>query len=446
MGSRRWQRRIAAWVLVVFAAGAMAWAAEEAAPRFLEKEGSPAVARRHRFPWLPVLLGAGAAAALILVLAKRKEETLTVDMRVGVTGTPATTTKFRRGTAVRYEYALKEGFGSLQVLLDGRPAPASGSVVMDGPHALTASAGKEQLLTVSLAAGTTGTPAATASYPRSQAVPYRYRSLSGGAVYVRLDGVLVAASGIVTMDRDHALAASAGGGVASYAGGLLTVNGVRYELASVPAGDFLMGSDSPEAGRDEKPAHRVRVSRPFRLGRTEVTQELWQAVMGNNPSKFPRGGRYPVEEVVWDDTQAFIRSLNQMLGRDAFRLPTEAEWELAARAGTTADRYGEAGDIAWYQGNSGGQTHPVGQKRPNALGLLDMLGNVWEWCQDCWGYYSDKYQVDPVFSCPEGRRSGYVYRGGSWETPFVRLSLRDRNHFNSRPPLVSVGFRLAASD
>ena len=190
----------------------------------------------------------------------------------------------------------------------------------------------------------------------------------------------------------------------------------------------------------------MRVSRPFRLGRTEVTQELWQAVMGNNPSKFPRGGRYPVEEVVWDDTQAFIRSLNQMLGRDAFRLPTEAEWELAARAGTTADRYGEAGDIAWYQGNSGGQTRPVGQKRPNALGLLDMLGNVWEWCQDCWGNYSDKYQVDPVFSCPESRRSGYVYRGGSWETPFVRLSLRDRNHFNSRPPLVSVGFRLAASD
>lgn len=446
MGSRRWQRHVAAWVLAAFAAVALAWAAEEAAPRFLEKEGRPAVARHRKFPWLPVLLGAGAATALILVLAKRREETLTVDMRVGVTGTPAATAKLRRGTAVRYEYALKEGFGSLEVLLDGREAAASGSVVMDGPHALVASAGKEQVLAVSLGAGTTGTPAATASYPRGQVVSYSYRSTAGGPVHVRLDGVLVAASGGVAMDRDHALAASASGSVASYAGGVLTVNGIRYEMAVVPAGEFLMGSDSPEAGRDEKPAHRVRISRPFRLGRTEVTQELWRAVMGHNPSKFPRGGRYPVEEVVWDDTQAFIRSLNQMLGRDAFRLPTEAEWELAARAGTTADRYGEAGDIAWYLGNSGGQTHPVGQKRPNALGLFDVLGNVWEWCQDCWGEYMDEYQVDPVFPCPENRRSGYVYRGGSWETSVVRLSLRDLNHFNICPPLVSVGFRLAASE
>ncbi len=448
MGRFRWQRHVAAWVLVAFAAVALAWAAEEAAPRFLEKEGRPAVARHRKFPWLPVLLGAGAATALILVLAKRKEETLTVDMRVGVAGTPAATAKYRKGSAVRYEYSLKDGFGSLLVLLDGRQAPASGSVVMDGPHVLTASAGKEQVLAVSLGAGTAGTPAATASYPRGQVVPYSYRSTAGGAVYVRLDGALVAASGSVAMDRDHALAASSSGSVASYAGGLLTVNGIRYELAPIPAGEFLMGSDSPEAGKDEQPAHPVRISRPFRLGRTEVTQELWQAVMGNNPSKFPCGGRYPVEEVVWDDTQAFIRSLNLMLGRDAFRLPSEAEWELAARAGTTADRYGEAGDIAWYMANSGNQTHPVGQKRPNALGLSDMLGNVWEWCQDCWNPdgYTERYQVDPVYPCPDARRSGYVYRGGSWETPVVRLSLRDRNHFNARPPLVSVGFRLAASE
>jgi formylglycine-generating enzyme required for sulfatase activity len=446
MGSRRWQGCIAAWVLVVFAAGALAWAAEEAAPRFLEKEGRPAVARHRKFPWLPVLLGAGAATALILVLTKRKEETLTVDMRVGVTGTPAATAKFRRGSLVRYQYSLKQGFGDLAVWLDGRQVPASGSVAMDGPHKLTASAGKEQVLAVSLGAGTTGTPVATASYPRSQVVHYGYRAASGGAVYVRLDGVLVAASGSVTMDRDHALTASASGSVASYAGGVLTVNGIRYELAPVPAGEFLMGSDSPEASRDEKPVHRVRISRPFRLGRTEVTQELWQAVMGNNPSKFPCGGRYPVEEVVWDDTQAFIRSLNHMLGRDAFRLPTEAEWEWAARAGTTADRYGAADDIAWYLGNSGGQTHPVGQKRPNALGLFDVLGNVWEWCQDCWGDYTDEYQVDPVIPCPDNRRSGYIYRGCSWETPFVRLSLRDRNHFHDGLPKVSIGFRLAASD
>jgi formylglycine-generating enzyme required for sulfatase activity len=196
--------------------------------------------------------------------------------------------------------------------------------------------------------------------------------------------------------------------------------------------------------------HTVLISRPFWLGKTEVTQALWRALMGNNPSKFKSGDTYPVEEPTWAECQDFIRSLNQMLGGNAFRFPSEAEWEYACRAGTTGDRYGELAASAWYAGNSGGRTHPVGQKQPNAFGLYDMLGNVWEWCQDVYyTRYQPGYQVDPVadYLNPNGP-SGRVYRGGSWESiaDVVRSSQRDRWHPNIGAPLVSVGFRLARTD
>jgi formylglycine-generating enzyme required for sulfatase activity len=202
-----------------------------------------------------------------------------------------------------------------------------------------------------------------------------------------------------------------------------------------------MGSNAPEASAYEQPVHTVLISKPFWLGKTEVTQELFQAVMGYNPSKFNYGGRYPVEYVKWEETQAFIQSLNQMLGGKAFRLPTEAEWEYACRAGTTGERYGEIDAIAWYANNSGGQTHPVGLKQPNAFGLYDMLGNVWEWTSDIWYDYSPEYQVDPSHT---EMGTGYIYRGGGWETSTVRSTMRDRFHFmdSSLSTLVSVGFRL----
>ena len=178
------------------------------------------------------------------------------------------------------------------------------------------------------------------------------------------------------------------------------------EFVWVPAGEFQMGSTSRHAGDNEQPVTRVRISQGFYLGKYEVTQDEWQAVMGSNPSSFSGCGRCPVEQVSWEDAQAFIGRLNASSGGGRYRLPTEAEWEYAARAGTTTDTY--AGNmtqplgndpvvdgIAWYYENSGLQTHPVGQKSPNGFGLHDMLGNVWEWVGDWYGAYPGGAVTDP---------------------------------------------------
>ena len=281
-------------------------------------------------------------------------------------------------------------------------------------------------------------------------VNYSYTSQANyGTLQVRLDNVVVAASGTVTMDTDHALTVSITNSIPTFSNGVLTINGIRYEMALIPPGEFLMGSDSPEADPDEQPVHPVLISKPFWFGKTEVTQALWQAVMGNNPSKFKSGDNYPVEDAPWPECQKFIQSLNQMLGGDLFRLPTEAEWEYACRAGTTGERYGELDAIAWYAGNSGGRTHPVGLKQPNAFGLYDMLGNVWEWCQDIYCFpYPSGYQIDPTGCDPSLNWTGRVYRGASWETidQGVRSPQRDRWHPNNGFPSVSVGLRLARTE
>ena len=167
-----------------------------------------------------------------------------------------------------------------------------------------------------------------------------------------------------------------------------------------------MGSTSRHAANDERSVTRVRISQGFYLGKYEVTQAEWQAVMGSNPSKFSGCGRCPVEKVAWEDAQVFIGRLNARSGGRRYRLPTEAEWEYAARAGTTTDTY--AGDvtephrndpvvnrIAWYGENSGHRTQPVGQKAPNPWGLYDMLGNVFEWVQDWYGPYPGGAVTDP---------------------------------------------------
>lgn len=183
------------------------------------------------------------------------------------------------------------------------------------------------------------------------------------------------------------------------------------------------GSDAYD---DEKPAHQVTVS-TFSIGETEVTQELWQAVMGSNPSSF-KGPRRPVENVSWEDCQNFIRELNSLTGK-RFRLPTEAEWEYAARGGRKANGHKYAGSsaidrVAWYDSNSGSQTHDVATKRANELGLYDMSGNVREWCQDWKGDYSSSSQTNP-----KGPSSGSlrVSRGGSWgnDAGYCRVSFRD---------------------
>ena len=187
-------------------------------------------------------------------------------------------------------------------------------------------------------------------------------------------------------------------------------------MVCIEGGTFTMGA-TPEQGSDadseEKPAHKVTLS-SFSIGKYEVTQEEWQAVMGNNPSYF-KGAKRPVEQVSWDECQIFIQKLNSMTGK-RFRLPTEAEWEYAARDGNKNIGYKYAGGdnldrVAWYSSNSGFYSHDVGQKYPNKLGLYDMSGNVWEWCQDWYGSYSSNNEANP-----SGPSSGpyHVYRGGSW--------------------------------
>ena len=212
------------------------------------------------------------------------------------------------------------------------------------------------------------------------------------------------------------------------------------EFVWIPADEFRMGSTSSEADNDEQPVTRVRISRGFWLGKYEVTQSEWESVMGSNPAYFSDcGGDCPVEQVSWEDVQDFIGRLNARAGREEYRLPTEAEWEYAARAGTTGDRYGSLGSIAWWDGNSGDRTHPVGRKSANGWGLHDMLGNVWEWVQDWYGRYSGGTVTDP-----RGPRSGSnrVIRGGSWndDAGDVRAPLR----INARPGyrLYDLGFRL----
>ncbi len=208
----------------------------------------------------------------------------------------------------------------------------------------------------------------------------------------------------------------------------------------VPAGEFQMGSTSAEARVNEQPPVRVRIIRGFWLGKYEVTQSQWQAVMGANPAKFSEcGPDCPVEKVSWNDAQDFVTRLNDRVGTMRYRLPTEAEWEYAARAGTRGDRYGDLDAIAWYAGNSGQKTHPVGLTVPNAWGLYDMLGNVWEWVEDRYGNYPGASTLDP-----RGRGGGKlrVGRGGSWDAiaRACRASARGNGLPGNRTELV--GFRL----
>jgi len=221
------------------------------------------------------------------------------------------------------------------------------------------------------------------------------------------------------------------------------VKGMKIEMVRIPGGTFLMGSTSSNAKSDEMTVHSVTLS-SFYIGKYEVTQAQWAVVMGDNPSHFQLGDNYPVEKVSWLDCQEFIQKLNELTGK-RYRLPTEAEWEYAARGGTSGDRYGDINliiNIAWYGINSGKSTHPVGQKQPNAYGLYDMLGNVLEWCQD-W-YYHSSYTEEPMIN-PTGPSTGdsRVFRGGSWRS--IDSNVRAPNRFYSPPTfhMYYLGFRLA---
>lgn len=223
-----------------------------------------------------------------------------------------------------------------------------------------------------------------------------------------------------------------------------TVEGINMQMVYVEGGSFIMGATEEQSGdadSDESPSHRVTLD-SYYIGAFEVTQAQWRAIMGNNPSYFT-GDNNPVEKVSWHDAQAFCQELSNLTGR-TYMLPTEAQWEYAARGGNKSRKNKYSGSfaidvVAWYTSNSGSKTHPVGGKRANELGLYDMSGNVWEWCNDWYGSYSSSPQTNPT-----GPSSGQyrVVRGGSWgdDVSYCRVSSRG----GSTPSGVgnSGGFRV----
>ena len=237
----------------------------------------------------------------------------------------------------------------------------------------------------------------------------------------------------------------------SESGSVITIpvkDGISIEMVKVEAGSFDMGA-TPEMKspyKDEKPVHRVTMTNDYYIGRYEVTQALWQAVMGSNPSKF-KGDDLPVEMVSWKDCQKFIHKLKQLTGRN-FRLPTEAEWEYAARGGKKSRGYQFSGsntldDVAWCKGNSGSQTHIVGTKLPNELGIYDMSGNVEEWCQDRYVDYNGSSVTNPTGAAHGSYR---VIRGGCWKYVAYGCSSSRRDYSLPDYSLVYRGLRLALSE
>ena len=222
----------------------------------------------------------------------------------------------------------------------------------------------------------------------------------------------------------------------------------KLVLVRIPAGTFSMGSPDTELGRDpdESPVHKVTITHDFYLGRYEVTQAQWAALMPENPST-SRGMDLPVNRVSWEDCQGFLQRLNQVFKDSRFRLPTEAEREYACRAGTsTATYFGDnpsPEDLekhAWFRENSEGELHPVGQKLANPWGLYDLYGNVWEWCQDWYGPYPDEAQTNPT-GPDTGKEK--VFRGASWMAKPQYLRSADRGKFPPDAQQNTGGFRIA---
>ena len=218
------------------------------------------------------------------------------------------------------------------------------------------------------------------------------------------------------------------------------VNSVGMKLAYVPAGEFDMGSPADEKGHEEDEArHRVRISRPFRIGATEVTQAQWQAVMGRRRGRF-EGADLPVEDVSWNEAVAFCERLSKAEGK-TYRLPTEAEWEYACRAGAAGRFAGEPlADFAWFDDTSDARTHPVATKKPNAWGLYDVHGNVAEWCAD---RYAAAYPSGPVTD-PTGPAEGKarVVRGGSWASLERGCRCASRGNTPAAYQMGTIGLRV----
>jgi formylglycine-generating enzyme required for sulfatase activity len=226
----------------------------------------------------------------------------------------------------------------------------------------------------------------------------------------------------------------------------IDINGVTIKMILVEGGIFQMGSDQWK--NDEKPTHEITLSNYY-IGETEVTQELWQAVMGRNPSTFKGDNQRPVETISWNDCQIFIKKLNALTNQQ-FKLPTEAEWEFAARGGNKSKGYNLSGgnslaEVSWNLLNSKGTTFPVKQKIPNELGLYDMTGNVAEWCAD---YYNSNFYAQSPSSDPECTTgdSGMVIRGGSWSNHSSDCRTTCRLSRYAGSSASNIGFRLVLRD
>lgn len=231
--------------------------------------------------------------------------------------------------------------------------------------------------------------------------------------------------------------------------GIITLSskGVDYNLMQVKAGKFIIGATTEMKNVtpfEEEPAHDVTLTKDYYLGVTEVTQELWEAVMGSNPSAI-KDPKMPVINVSWDDCQTFIKKLNELTGKK-FRLPTEAEWEYAARGGSKSNRLQYSGSIyvervAWYKSNSDGNLHQAGTMDINELGFHDLSGNVWEWCQDGHIKYPSEPQTDP---CAEADSTEvYVIRGGGWNSRPSDCRYTSRSGYERKANNADIGFRLA---
>jgi formylglycine-generating enzyme required for sulfatase activity len=217
---------------------------------------------------------------------------------------------------------------------------------------------------------------------------------------------------------------------------------VEIELIFVPAGSFKMGAD--DGFDNEQPVHEVTFSEGFYMGKYEVTQAQWQAVVGDNPSHFQNCDNCPVENVSWVDVHRFLEKLNDGNETWTYRLPSEAEWEYACRAGTTGTYAGPLNELAWYNDNSEAKTHPVGRKKPNAFGLYDMHGNVWEFCEDVHYANYEGAPSDGSARVKEGGPFERMARGGAWEDPpsSLKSSYRGWNPPTKREAIV--GFRVVA--
>ena len=279
---------------------------------------------------------------------------------------------------------------------------------------------------------------------------------SQGLVVCKKDGTRVVypyetIDSVLTYNYDEEPPVVGGGGIDGETK-VFTANGVSFTMVYVEPGSFQMGSTTGDS--DEKPVHSVTISKGYYIGETEVTQALWKAVTGNSPTMsgsswsttYSLGDNYPAYYISYEDVQSFITKLNSLTGAQ-FRMPTEAEWEFAARGGNKSKGYeysgsNTVGDVAWYYNNSGSKTHAVKTKAANELGIYDMSGNVWEWCSDWYGSYSSSSVIDPTGPASGSDRVG---RGGSWYGNAAYCRSANRNNYTPTNRNYNLGVRLACS-